>query len=383
MTTAKIGTRIRALRKRRGLSQEELAHLLGFNDRQTVSAIETGLRRVTAEELLLAVQSLRTPLRYFTDPFLLTDEGRFSWRLTHKGGQPDLEEAQIREYEERAGRWIAAYHDLATQLDLAAPRLRRTLGLTRQSRYEDADWAGNQFTAEFELGPRPAERLLQTMEKELGILVLMVDAPKGVSGAACRLPRLDVVLINRDEAEGRRHFDLAHELFHLLTWDAMTPEHFEPSRTITRDRAEQLADRFASAVLMPEETIMEDGAWSGHTGEALIDRLNVTAQSLRVSSSALGWRLVALDHLDQRTVRSLPQGKLRNHGQPAVSFEGTNVILRNTPPPAFSKQFLEVVGSSLERGLISMRRTATLLERSIEGVEELFAQHGLSCPVEL
>lgn len=383
MTTAKIGTRIRALRKERGLSQEEVAHVLGFNDRQTVSAIETGLRRVTAEELLLAVQRLRVPLRYFTDPFLLTDEGRFSWRLAHTGGKPDINEARIHEYEERAGRWIAAYQHLATQLDLAAPRLRRTLGLTRQSRYEDADWAGNQFTAEFGLGPRPAERLLQTMEEALGILVLMVDAPKGVSGAACRLPRLDVVLINREEAEGRRHFDLGHELFHLLTWDAMTPEHYESASTTTRDRAEQLANRFASAVLMPEATIMDGGSWSGHTQDALIERLNTTAETLQVTSSALSWRLVALGQVHQGTVRSLPREKLRNNGKPAVSFEGSRFTLRNTPPPAFSKQFLEVVGSSLERGLISLRRTATLLERSIEGVEELFAQHDLSCPVEL
>jgi transcriptional regulator with XRE-family HTH domain len=45
-----IGTRIKALREQKGLSQEELARALGFKDRQTLSAIETGERRVTAEE---------------------------------------------------------------------------------------------------------------------------------------------------------------------------------------------------------------------------------------------------------------------------------------------------------------------------------------------
>ena len=35
------------------------------------------------------------------------------------------------------------------------------------------------------------------------------------------------MLINRDEVPGRRHFDLAHELFHILTWDAMPPDHVE------------------------------------------------------------------------------------------------------------------------------------------------------------
>ena len=40
-----IGARIKALRERRGLSQDSLAQLFGFRDRQTVSAIETGIRR--------------------------------------------------------------------------------------------------------------------------------------------------------------------------------------------------------------------------------------------------------------------------------------------------------------------------------------------------
>ena len=38
------------------------------------------------------------------------------------------------------------------------------------------------------------------------------------------------MLIARHEVAGRRHFDLAHELFHLLTWDAMPPEYLEEAR---------------------------------------------------------------------------------------------------------------------------------------------------------
>ena len=68
MTRQQIGTRIKALREERKLSQDSLARHLGFKDRQTVSAIETGVRRVTAEELVLAVEKFGTPLEYFTDP---------------------------------------------------------------------------------------------------------------------------------------------------------------------------------------------------------------------------------------------------------------------------------------------------------------------------
>ncbi|MYB33689.1 MAG: helix-turn-helix transcriptional regulator [Gammaproteobacteria bacterium] len=80
MTEKIIGTRIRALRKEHGLSQKELSCLLGFNNRQTVSAIETGIRQLSADELLLAMDKLGATLDYFTDPFRIDSEVQFSWR---------------------------------------------------------------------------------------------------------------------------------------------------------------------------------------------------------------------------------------------------------------------------------------------------------------
>lgn len=53
--------------------------------------------------------------------------------------------------------------------------------------------AGERFAADFKLGPVPAEKLPEIMERRLGVLVLMVDTTDGVSGATCRLPDLDAV----------------------------------------------------------------------------------------------------------------------------------------------------------------------------------------------
>ena len=171
-----IGTRIKALRKQRGLSQDRLAQLFGFRDRQTVSAIETGVRRVTATELLLAVEKLGAPLDYFTDPFRLDGEASFSWRQSGVGRR------ELDEYERKASQWVGAYRALAAQIGRPAPLMRRALGLTRTSRFEDAVEAGERFANEFELGEVPARRLAATMEEDLGILVLTVDAYRGISG---------------------------------------------------------------------------------------------------------------------------------------------------------------------------------------------------------
>ena len=119
--------------------------------------------------------------------------------------------------------------------------------------------AGERFVSDLELGPMPELCLAAAMEEELGILVLMVDAQEGISGAACRLPKLDAVLIARREVAGRRNFDLAHELFHILTWDAMPPEHVEVASDFGGNRVEQLANNFAASVLMPRTAFRGSG----------------------------------------------------------------------------------------------------------------------------
>lgn len=376
MPTSPIGSRIKALREEHELTQADLARVFGFNDRQTVSAIENGTRRLTADELLLVVERFPVSLDYFTDPFLLVGEGKFSWR--HSG----LPEEALCEYEQRAGRWIAAYRHLAPQVGVASPLLRRSLPLGLNSSYEAAMEAGERFAAEFEIGPKPAEGLARVMEEELGILVLMVDAEPGISGAACRLPELDVALIARGEVAGRRHFDLAHELFQLLTWRAMPPAHSERATTTGGNRAEHLANNFAGALLMPADIVRRHGPWSGLDESALVVKLNRVADELRVTSSALRWRLVALKELSKTAGESPPETALRNNGRPSVEMrEGATKAEK--PPLRFSRRFAEVMARAVDKGLISLRRTASLLECPVEGVGDLFAEHGLNRPVEL
>lgn len=363
-----IGVRIKALRDQRKLSQEAVTDLFGFKDRQTLSAIETGERRVAADELLRAAEIFGVPLDYFTDPFLLAGEGRFSWRQTGVSSE------QLHNYETEAGRFIAAFRVLGQQVGNKAPLLKQALGLTKQSTYEDAIAAGERFAAEFGLGDVPALRLAEVMER-LGMLVLMVDPIEGVSGAACRLPELDVVLINRRETPGRRHFDLAHELFHILTWEQMPPEHSEEAMPKKRSRVEQLADNFASAVLMPAAVLDRFGNWADLAGKALAKRLNEVADELLVTAQALRWRLVGMGRISRANSDEVSDEALRNNGRSKPA--------KQELPPLFSQPFVKIVAAALEEGKTSMRRVAAILGVTIDDLGELFAAHGVAAPDEL
>lgn len=366
--STRLGARLRAAREQRGLSQDQLAELFGFNDRQTVSAIETGERRLSASELILAVQKLGISLDDLVDPFRLMGEGRFSWRQTN------VTPRRLESFEAVAGRWIAAFREIAPQVGQQAPLLRRTLGLHKGSTFDEAMAAGERFAEDFKLGDVPAARLAEVMERELLILVLMVDAAGGVSGAACRLPELDAVLINRKEVAGRRHFDLAHELFHLLTWDAMPPEHVEEASETGRGRVEQLANNFASALLMPRAVLARHGDWSRlPEGDALVRRLKSVAKALQVTATALKWRLVALGHLSTKAARGIDDRLLRSDEAKA----------KTDLPALFSRRFMEVLAYAIDQGRVSARRVADLVGLTLEDLSDLFAQHGVKNPFEL
>src|ERR1017187_3477412 len=101
-----VGQRVKLAREDANLSQDELASQLGLNDRQTLSNIEAGKRKLTAEELVKLIQTLGKKLEYFTDTFSLIGEGAFSWRAV--GAAP----ASLDEFESKAGRWIGTFRRL-------------------------------------------------------------------------------------------------------------------------------------------------------------------------------------------------------------------------------------------------------------------------------
>lgn len=364
-----ISRRLKAARERAGMTQAEFADKLGFKDRQTLAAIEAGQRKLSAEELLRALKVLGVQLEFLTDPFRLVGEGRFSWRTTK-----DASTSLLDEFEDKAGRWIALYRQLGDARATPPSPLQPRLALTEKSAFEDARAAAEALGREWDLGDVPAQRLEQRLRERLGALVLYVDAPPSISGAACQLPGLNAILINRREPEGRRHYDLAHETFHLLTWEQMPPEHREGEipRGGKGKRVEQLADNFASALLMPERTLRP--LWESRGRRDIHNWLNDTASTLLVTSQALKWRLVQLEWLGKADLLQIQDARLTANGRPT----------REQPKPLlFSAEFVDRLHAGLSRGDVSVRRAAELLGLTIEGLAALFRDRQLTVPFDL
>jgi XRE family transcriptional regulator, fatty acid utilization regulator len=358
----RIRLRLKALREARGLSQAELSRRFGFSDRQTLSAIESGARRVSAEELTRAGEIFDVGIDYFSDAFRLDGEGEFSFRV----GQ--VERGVVEAFQDRAGRWVATYRELAAQAGQRPSHLGLRLELTPKSSFEDAWSAADELRAAWQLGDVPAHTLQAAAQREIGVLILHVDAPAGISGAASRLPGLNSILINRREPVGRRNFDLAHELFHILTWEAMKPAWLEPlePKRLKGNRVEYMAENFAAALLMPASSLKE--LWQSRGDADLHDWLNHTATRFRVSAAAVKWRMKNLGHLTPSGLEAIDDARLVANG-------GT--LVGDVAPPLFSAGFVRLIHAAVESGRLSLRRAAKLLGLTLPEFGDLCRHYGV------
>jgi len=368
-----IGERLRLVRERSKLGQDRMAQILGLKERQSVSAIERGLRKVSADELVRVIDNFDVSLDWLTNPFLLVGKGEtFSWRQT------GVESAVLDAFELQAGEWVGAYRELNRQNGTSLQALLPRLGLSHTSSLDEAVGAGEAVGEELGLGDPPALKLAEALEEHLGVLVLMIDAPQGISGSACRLSQLNAILINRHERPGRRNTDLAHELFHILTWSEMRPARVESSvasweapRTNADKRnrdIERLADNFAAGLLMPRTVL--DGLGRPH-GD-LVTWLIAAADLLAVSSRTLKWRLV-------NSKRAPELERVTDEDLRAAYRDRANTDL----PPLFSKPFIQTIGRAIDQGNLSIGRAAKLLDTPKDELGGLFDSHAVSRPDEL
>lgn len=151
------------------------------------------------------------------------------------------------------------------------------------------------------LGERPGESLLRILEEVYGVKVFHLDLGSETSSACTHSDQYGpAILLNRSSKPWRRNFDLAHELFHLVTWKARKPD------AIPSEKEESFANVFASRLLLPDEPFRDaiESVLSAE-GKATYDDLDNVARQFGVSLDALFWRLNALYPVSAKRTRTM------------------------------------------------------------------------------
>jgi len=291
--------RVVEARQSAGFSISEAAQKLGFKNYQTLSSIEKGTRNITAGELIEMARLYNRSLDYFFES-KVSAEPLPLWRK--------IEKSNIHKEQRQFLLFLEKYSNLENLLGLQ----RRWTGIRSPYDREDfkndgfkvADKLGIDIHKKLDLGSRPASNLLNVLENRLRFKILHLPLKEGVSAASVVDDALGVgIVININDAPWRRNYDLAHELFHIVTWNVFSLK--EIGDGTKKTKPEQYADAFASSLLLP----------AGHLIEALkeistnneIKKVDIIelAKDFGVSTEAILWRLVNLKKLKKERVRKI------------------------------------------------------------------------------
>jgi XRE family transcriptional regulator, fatty acid utilization regulator len=289
--------KVKVARETAGFSLIEAANRLGFNNYQTLSKLEKGGRPIKAHELSAMMALYRRSMSYFFEPEMRPEPTPL-WRR-------ELPQADVSQVQREFQSFMENY----SSLERIAGLRKRWKDIQRN--YDKSDFTARSFELtetlsvevgeNLKLGSRPASGLVQILENDLRFKILHVPLPLGVSGASLVDGELGVgILVNSNDAPWRRNYDLAHELFHIITWNVFSQD--EVGDGTKKTKPEQYADAFASSLLLPAEHLrkaLEEIAPGNHL--SLVDIIEL-AIDFGVSTSAILWRLYNLRIIKKREV---------------------------------------------------------------------------------
>lgn len=175
------------------------------------------------------------------------------------------------------------------------------------------------------------------------------------------------MLVNSNQPMGRRHFTIAHELYHLFIEEKPTPHKCNPGNS--KNVVEQSADMFASSFLMPEAGICqltpEDELRGKNVSLGTILRLE---HYFSVSRSALLYRLLNLGIITESARSKLAETSVkysaRCFGYDTALYEAANEGL-------VIGDFGEKARNLFDRGKISEGHYMELLHKiNVDGMQE-------------
>jgi len=278
-----IGKRLKIAREAIGYTQKKVEEQTGIGE-SSLSDYENNKREPRFSELSRLAELYKRTMDFFlTDK--LPAEPMMLWR-DGPGSQDELKqtEAEFR-------RLCQQYHNL----ELCTAESRKAVfpppAVTNPGEFSwpQAESFARKVHNDLCLGDIPSTSLKKILEERYYVKIFHLE----FTGSAVSTVSDEfgpAILLNNKNVSWRRNYDLAHELFHLLTWNIFRTESKEPS-----ENEEKLANSFASKLLMPEGSLQQRiAALADEHGQIHLEQLDDLAREFGVSLDALVYRIATL-----------------------------------------------------------------------------------------
>ena len=278
-----IGKRLRIARETIGYTQRKVSELTGIGE-SSISEFENNEREPKFSQLSKLAEVYKRSIEFFLAESLPA-EPIMLWR----DGPSDDEELKQTEAEFR--RLCQQYHKLefCTAETHKAVFPQPDIDNPYQFSWRQAESFARKVHNDLCLGDIPSTSLKQILEERCYVKIFHLEfAGSAISTVSDEFG--PAILLNNKNVSWRRNYDLAHELFHLLTWNMFRATSKEPNET-----EEKLADSFASKLLMPEESLKQRiAALVDEQEQAPLDRVDDLAREFGVSLDAMIYRISTL-----------------------------------------------------------------------------------------
>jgi XRE family transcriptional regulator, fatty acid utilization regulator len=242
LSSIDIGQRLRERRERLKLTLADLSGRTGVGV-SSISEFENHKREPTLSQLKKFATAMSTEVAQFLVAGAVREQ-TVRWRKKPTNAE---------ETEARFLKLCRQYRDLERWADEEQPVPLRKAERFPSTRAE-ASALARQVQNEMQLGDRPGLTLQRKLEDEYGLKTFNLRIePSGTAACTADPDYGHAVLLNSLNSRARRTFDLAHEFFHLLTWETAN----SAANSLSNEAEEKLADRFAAVLLLPETPLRE------------------------------------------------------------------------------------------------------------------------------
>lgn len=334
-----VSDRLKYARERAKLTLSEVKAQTGIGE-SSLSEFENGKRTPSLGQLSALANAYKRTILFFLAESAISPEV-ILWRKRPQNGAEKIE-AQFWQLCER-------YHNVEVWTgDVRTACLPESKVEAKDFGYREAAALARNVRHVLQLGDHPGPSLLPVLEESCGVKVFHLDFEPSGTAASAKSERFGAaILLNSQNKRWRRNFDLAHELFHLLTWDVLTP-----ASDVAEDdeKTEKLATCFARNLLMPAESMGTaiDSRLSG--GKLKYESLFDIAREFDVSVEALVWHIGFM--------WSLPKEQSEKMLTAAKSWAPLLEDRVDSPPPPYPERYRALAVQALHRGEISVGRFA-------------------------
>lgn len=349
---------------------KEVSEKMGFQNYQTLSAIESGEREIKVWELSKLAEIYGRNINFFISGKSAPSPAKILWRDPRQTENKSKVERQFVILCQNYEKLLEFTDETGTGFPMAsipAPNKQELINRGFSYILELAE----SYRRSLDLGGRPAYVLSHKLEQDLGVLVLYLELGVVGSGASTSWDHYKAILINSNDAPWRRNYDLAHELFHLITWGIFSDAEIYPKQKDEKSKVEQWADAFASAILLPTEEVSKE--FSRKLKDDKITYLDLVeiARDFGVSIDALLWRLVNLKHLKRKDVGKCVQEE---------DIRKIDREMRKTtdadPKPYISSRYITLAIKALQTGKISKAKFAEYVNKPFSEISSFIKKYG-------